>query len=43
MMDPAALDPVHQRPAERGTFLAQCRDRLRDLDRGGQVVLDQGA
>ena len=42
VMDPAALDAVHQRPAERGPLLPQCRDRLRDLDRGGQVVLDQG-
>jgi hypothetical protein len=30
-MDPAALDPVHQRPAERGSFLPQSRDRLGDL------------
>ena len=42
VMDPAALDPVHQRPAERGSFLPQSRDRLGDLGVGGQVVLDQG-
>src|SRR5215471_17882987 len=41
-MDPAALDPVHQRSAKRGPFLPQRRDRLGDLDRGGQVFLDQG-
>jgi hypothetical protein len=42
VMEPAALDPVYQRPAERRSLLPQCRDRLGDLDRGGQVVLDQG-
>jgi len=42
VMDPAALDAVHQRPAERGSFLPQGRDRLGDLGGGGQVVLDQG-
>ena len=41
-MDPAALDSVYQRPAERGPLLPQCGDRMRDLARGGQVVLDQG-
>jgi len=41
-MKAAAGDPVHQRPAERGSFLSQRRDRLRDPCRGGQVVLDQG-
>src|SRR5258708_2761418 len=39
-MDLAALDPVHQGPTKRGPFLPQCRDRLCDLDRGVQVVLD---
>jgi hypothetical protein len=42
VMDPAALDPVHQRPAERGSFLPQRRDRLGDLDRGAQILFDQG-
>ena len=37
-----ALDPVHQRPAERGSFLPQRRHCLRDLNGGVQVVLDQG-
>jgi hypothetical protein len=42
VMDPAALDPVHQRPAECGPFLLQSRDRLGDLGGGGQVVRGSG-
>jgi putative restriction endonuclease len=40
-MDPGYLEPVHKRPAERGTVLAQRRDRLGQQGRRTQVFLDQ--
>ncbi len=42
MVDPAALEPVDERAAQRWSFLPERRDGLGHLDGGAEVLFDQG-